>query len=239
MSKLVVITGGSRGLGHALVEAYAADGWRVLELSRSVYAGRADVESVRLDLADPEAASSRVTELLAERITPELTHVHFISNAAALAPVGFARTTREVGWRTHLDVNVASGIGVMSAFLAQVDSHPAHKLLVNISSGAATKAVRGWSLYCASKAALEHWIRVVALEEASGDHPTVAINVAPGVVDTEMQQTIRSSSVADFPDHARFVELKESGTLRAPADVAKDLLELVEQPLETGASYRL
>lgn len=239
MQRLAIVTGGSRGLGAALVEAYAADGWDVLEFSRSGAATRERVTSVRLDLARPEAARETFLDALGERLAAPPGEVHFVHNAAVLAPVGPPTLDGPPDWREHLDANVAGGIGLMGAFLALVEPLTARKVLVNVSSGAAKSAVRGWSLYCASKAACEHWIRCVALEQADLPRPTLCVSVAPGIVDTAMQEEIRAVPVARFPDHERFVGYHEGGNLRAPDDVARDYLTLLTGKLEQGAILRV
>ncbi|MEX1023485.1 MAG: SDR family NAD(P)-dependent oxidoreductase [Planctomycetota bacterium] len=240
--RLAVVTGGSRGLGAALVERYVERGWSVLELSRSG-AERGlrheRVEHVRLDLAEPEAARRTVAEELERRLAARPTELHFVNNAAALEPVGPQSADGPPGWSEHLTVNVLGGIGVMGAFLAAAEALPARKVLANVSSGAATSAIRGWSLYCASKAGLDHFVRTVALEQADREHPTLAVNVAPGVVDTAMQTTIRSVDPVRFPDRERFVELFEQGQLRSPDQTARLFLERLAGELENGASYRL
>lgn len=93
---------------------------------------------------------------------------------------------------------------------------------MHISSGAGRQAYAGWAIYCASKAALDHHARCVALDKT----PRLRVSsLAPGVVDTEMQTLIRSTEPEKFPDHPRFVELKRRGDMRTPRDVAPKLVD--------------
>jgi NAD(P)-dependent dehydrogenase (short-subunit alcohol dehydrogenase family) len=101
-------------------------------------------------------------------------------------------------------------------------------VLVNISSGAALKGRAGWAPYCAGKAAVDRLTEAVALEEAEVGLRAYA--VAPGVVDTAMQERIRSSTEAEFPDVERFRELQRAGAFNTPRFVADRLLDLVETP---------
>jgi NAD(P)-dependent dehydrogenase (short-subunit alcohol dehydrogenase family) len=114
----------------------------------------------------------------------------------------------------------------------------AQRLVVNISSGAAKRAMAGWSAYCTSKAALEMATRVAALEATTND-PTLAIcSLAPGVVDTPMQTLIRSASETDFPDVARFRAMKADGVLRDAHEVARDILNLIDtNRLTNGGNF--
>ena len=65
--------------------------------------------------------------------------------------------------------------------------------VVNISSGAASSPYAGWSVYCASKAGLDHFTRCVGLEQRGQAFPVTCIALAPGVIDTGMQEVIRAS----------------------------------------------
>lgn len=98
--------------------------------------------------------------------------------------------------------------------------------VLNISSGAASHAVPGWSTYCASKAALEMFTKV--LKE---DHPDVnCFAIAPGIVDTEMQGEIRKASEDDFPELRRFIGYKEDGELADPKEVGRKILHVINNP---------
>ena len=75
-------------------------------------------------------------------------------------------------------------------------------MLVNISSGAGTKPYAGCAAFSASKAAVDQFTRVVAMEEA--DHGLRAYSLAPRLVDTDMQTAIRSTDETSFPEVERF-----------------------------------
>src|SRR3546814_9460623 len=105
-------------------------------------------------------------------------------------------------------------------------SHGAALHVLNISSGAAIRPLPGWGAYCASKAAIRHFFDVAEAEQ------TIDLSVRhfdPGVLDTRMQEQIRSSSSDDFPLVEKFVSLKMSGSLKSPMDVA---IEIEESLLE-------
>ena len=96
--------------------------------------------------------------------------------------------------------------------------------VLHISSGAARKPYAGWSVYCATKAALDHHARAVQ-EDATPGLRICAL--APGVVDTPMQGEIRASSLERFPLRDRFAELQASGGLIAPAECAMHLVDFL------------
>jgi benzil reductase ((S)-benzoin forming) len=107
--------------------------------------------------------------------------------------------------------------------------------LMILSSGAASRVYEGWSAYCAGKAAVEHWVRTVAAEQVTRGSGCRVIAVAPGVVQTAMQDQIRATPERDFPSVERFRGLHDAGELRSPETVARELWGLLERDLENGA----
>jgi len=132
---------------------------------------------------------------------------------------------------------VASAVLFLSEAIRQFQAHPCRKTLVNITSGAALRPYFGWSLYCASKACLETFLRTVALEQGVEPHPFLAISVEPGIIDTDMQAGIRASNERDFPDLKRFVDLQRSGALRSAEQVAETIRSIVRQNRGNGVRY--
>jgi benzil reductase ((S)-benzoin forming) len=222
--RLALITGGSKGLGAALCEAYAARGFEVVEFSRSAPHGY----SVKVDFSQPEATRATVADTLAFLATKPWDEVVVIQNAGVLDPIGPVSRKAHESVLGNIHTNITSALLFFGECLGAFQALPCRKTLVNISSGAALKGYAGWSLYCAAKAATENFIRSVALEQAEEAHPFLAINVNPGVMDTGMQAAIRSSSASDFPLVRRFVERKEAGELRVPAAVALQVVGFVE-----------
>ena len=74
--------------------------------------------------------------------------------------------------------------------------------------------------------------RVIGLEE--GEEGILAVSFGPGIMDTDMQSTIRSSSEDNFKDLERFKKFKENGDLLTPLTVAKAIKRLVEEPVTQG-----
>ena len=108
--------------------------------------------------------------------------------------------------------------------------HPAmkgaHRVRVTtISSGAALRPIASWSAYCTAKAGLDMWTRCLAEEGATNN--ISAVSVAPGIVDTDMQTSIRSASPEDFPLLDNFVAYHENGQLTQPDAVASALFDLI------------
>ncbi len=232
--RLAIITGGSKGLGLALCSQFRELDFRVLEFSR----GAPHDFSVHVDLSLPEDSRARIASAIAAFDTEALSELVVINNAATLEPIGPTSKQLRPALLANLNTNFTAAILGLTEIIAKFQSAPCRKVVVNISSGAAQKGYAGWSLYCAAKAGMEGFIGALAVEQEAERYPFVPINIDPGVIDTEMQALIRSSTASDFPDVDRFVRHKALGGLAAPATVAKAVLRILEsRSLSYGGRY--
>jgi benzil reductase ((S)-benzoin forming) len=216
MSKLAILTGGSRGLGAALCRLYADQGYELLEFSRS---GTAPY-TVRVDLSRPDAADKLFASALAPHAARRYDEIIVINNAGMLHPIGPTARKAAADVIANASANFTAAIVFITRVIAAFQSHDCRKTIINISSGAALNNYAGWSLYCAAKAGTEHFVRCVAAEQQREAHPFVLLNLGPGVIDTEMQAQIRSTDRSEFPTVQRFLDLHADGALRTPAEVA-------------------
>ncbi|AOY01175.1 SDR family NAD(P)-dependent oxidoreductase [Jeongeupia sp. USM3] len=233
MNKLALITGGSHGLGAALVDHYLAAGWTVHEFSRSGL-GAAHVQA---DFADPDAAVATLAARFAEFASRPWDEIVLINNAGTLTPLLPLAQQHDAQITASLNVNVMTAVRVIAAFLRRFQDVAAVKTVAQISSGAALRGYGSWSLYCAGKAAVDHLLRAVAVEQAGAVHPVTCISIDPDVMDTQMQTEIRGTSVDDFPDVARFIARKQDGKLRTPESVAAYVAGVIACGPEGGARY--
>ncbi|MEO8299839.1 MAG: SDR family NAD(P)-dependent oxidoreductase [Burkholderiales bacterium] len=232
--RLALITGGSRGLGHALCDALTAHGWRVVEFSRSA----PHAYSVRIDLAAPEAARQTIAATLAVLAKEPIDELLVVANAGTLDPIGAVSKKPPAEVLANLHTNFTSAILFIAEAVARFQATPCRKVVAVVSSGAAQRGYAGWSLYCAAKAGLENFIRSLAAEQQAEATPFLAINIVPGVVDTGMQAVIRATPAADFPSVQRFIDLKHNDALASPAQVAAAIHRIVTLPtLAQGERY--
>jgi len=228
--KLLLITGGSRGLGKALVEQYRVAGWRVIEWSRSgAGPDHRDANWRALEVSPP-----RLDLEMSELSAQEWAEAVGINNAAQIEPVGYAGTLDDSELVAALNLNFTAGIRFMAAFLRHFGPRHGRRILANISSGAATRPIPGWAAYCAAKSGTEHFIRTAAAEENERANPVFCVNINPGVMDTGMQASIRATPGARFPLVQRFLDLHQSGQLRQAADIARRTREILAGPLQNG-----
>lgn len=227
---VAVLTGASRGIGAHLARDFAGRGMRLGLCSRSapVLADDGDrVVARRLDVTDADAV-----DRFAREVEERLGRIAvWINNAGVLIPMAPVRRADPAEWGRNLAVNAAGVFHGARAYIEHLRRlGPAGRggILVNISSGAARRPYAGWSAYSSSKAAVDMLTRCVAIEEA--DIGLRALAVAPGIVDTDMQELIRAASPDDFPEKHRFVRLAQEGKFSTPSFVAERLLELLFDP---------
>jgi benzil reductase ((S)-benzoin forming) len=214
-----VVTGGSAGLGRALL-AHAPAGADRLDVSRSG-CDLPEVAHLAADLADPLGWAA-VGDQLADRIASfEGERITVVLNAGTIEPIGPADRVDPDAYARNVLLNGAAPQVLGQRLLASLAPHAADRReLVLVSSGAARTAYAGWSAYGAAKAATDHWVRTVAAEQEGRDRPVRVVAIAPGVVATAMQEVIRATDAAHFPNVERFRSLHAEGQLADPDDVA-------------------
>jgi benzil reductase ((S)-benzoin forming) len=194
------------------------------------------IEHFAADLADP-ASWPRVALLFRRELEGfEGERAVFIHSAGTLDPIGFAGEVDSEAYIRQVLLNAAAPLALGDAFLHAARKAKAACTLLMIGSGAAHNVYEGWSAYCGGKAGVDHWVRTVGAEQKLRGGGCRVLSVAPGVVETAMQEQIRNMTEQAFPQVERFRELHREGALRSPEEAARDLWALVERDdLEGGA----
>lgn len=233
--KVAFITGASRGLGAGLAARLAEHGVQLGLCARREPEAPdgAEAMTAAVDVTDV-AHLERFADAVAETLGPiDL----WINNAGVIDPMGPLRELEPDHISRALAVNVGGVITGTQIFIDRsADAPPARRTLINITSGAASSVYQGWSVYGATKAAVDQLTRVVAAEEPQ----LVCHSVAPGVVDTDMQVFIREQDAETFPAIGRFQEISDQGAWNSPAWIADHLAAIHAGMLTPGDTvYRV
>ncbi len=231
--KLYIITGASRGLGAALAGLLIDPAHRLVCMARAplpalqarAVAANCEFASVAVDLCDVAAAVAALESALAGVTHGDYSEICLINNAGTVLPIKPAEKIRAEEIMTSVAVNLAAPMALTAAFLRLTADWPAGlRKVVNLSSGAAQKPYQGWSVYCATKAALDQFSRCVALEQADLANGARIAALAPGMIDTGMQAEIRAVPAEDFKEQSRFLALQQAGALATPEAAGRRLI---------------
>jgi benzil reductase ((S)-benzoin forming) len=226
-SRVVVITGASTGLGAGMASWFASAGAALGLCARRIPEPPHDrTVSRSVDVVDRAALERFAAEVAATLGPIDL----WINNAAVLEPVVPLRDLAYDELERHMRVNVGGVLHGTQVFLDRLSSDGHRGALVNISSGLAQRGRAALAAYSASKAAVDRLTEVVAVEEEN--LLTMALAVAPGVVETRMQETLRGLDESVFPDVELFRAFQTEGVMNSPGWVAAYIAEWVFGDLE-------
>jgi benzil reductase ((S)-benzoin forming) len=227
--KIVIITGGSSGIGEGLAKFYSQKGYKVFSIAR----GRSqshDAEQIPFDLNQTEKISGLLDNLFQREEFKNPESLTLINNAGMLGEITTIENISAGSMVRAINLNFAAPMLLTSRFIHASKSLRIPKTIINISSGAAKSPYYGWSAYCTTKAAMDMMVRVVGKEQESQEYGVRVLSVYPGVVETAMQEQIRATDEKDFKDVQRFIELKEQGHLANPEEVAQKIFSIEANP---------
>ncbi|MCA1690655.1 MAG: SDR family NAD(P)-dependent oxidoreductase [Acidimicrobiales bacterium] len=230
-TSLIWISGASGGIGEALVATVPWEEARIIGISRSQAEG---TEHLEADLADPASWPSVGESFKSELEGFDGDRVVFVHAAGTIEPMGFAGEVDTDAYSTNVVLNSAAPQVLGHLFLKAARDVDAQRHLVMLTSGAAKSVYPGWSSYGAGKAAIDQWVRDVGAEQSERGGVEV-ISIAPGTVDTGMQQQLREVSEEDFPKRQKFVDLHEDDKLTDPEEVARDIWSVLDRDVDNGS----
>lgn len=196
--KTAVITGASKGIGEAAARHMAGLGMNVVLAARSENAVKAIAEDIvaeggrAIGIACDVGSYDQVQSLIDQALDAFGSVDVLVNNAGLIDPIARLEDSDPAEWGTVIDVNV-KGVyyGIRAALPAM--KKQGGGVIINISSGAATSALEGWSHYCSSKAAALSITRCTHREEA--ENGIRVVGLSPGTVATDMQVAIKASGI--------------------------------------------
>jgi benzil reductase ((S)-benzoin forming) len=220
--RTALITGASGGIGAGIAERFAALGVRLALCARTepTLPEGATGTTASVDVTDPGAVADWIAGAAAALGSLDLC----VANAGILGPLGPLRDDDPDAVAATFRTNVEGVAHTAAAYARHVRDRSDGGTFLTISSGAGRNPTAGWAPYAASKAAVDALCLAVAEEEADAGLRVLA--VAPGVVDTGMQEAIRASSPEAFPRHEQFVRMKADEAFNSATFVADHLLRL-------------
>jgi len=240
--QVAIITGAGRGLGAATSALLASAGAAVVLVARSpeeveAVANNINAHSGRAIAVAADVSDTMQVEEVVESALDQFGRVDMLlNNAAVVWPIEEVLEADPDEWAYNIHVNLVGPFYMARNVLPLMIGQNSGRIL-NIGSGAAHSPISGMSAYCATKAGIEMFTRVLAKEVAS---TKICVNyLSPGMVDTPMQSDIRSVDTSESNlDYRFWHEKAEQGQLTDPAEVAKHIYWLFG-PWSSGRSGEL
>ncbi|MBC7713341.1 MAG: SDR family NAD(P)-dependent oxidoreductase [Rhizobacter sp.] len=230
MKDLIIITGASSGLGNDLAKIFLEDGQTVIGISRTNKFKDPNFIFFKYDLTKPQNLIKSFEAFFKKNeFQKTYRQVILINNAATILPINYFHKIKPEEILISCQLNLQTPM-MLSHFIINKFMKKAKQVSIcNISSGAADYPIINWSLYCTMKSGLKMFTQCLQADYAD-EKKFKAFSFYPGVMDTQMQKTIRKQSSKNFKNVEKFRGYKEDKKLLAPELVASKIYDLITSP---------
>ena len=217
MSKIVLVTGASRGIGLEAAKHFSKEGYKVIGSSRGIFnlgelIGDESAISVQLDLMSKESIKNLFADLKSKDLLPSV----LVNNAGITKDQLFLRMKDE-DWDDVIETNLNGLFRVTKAFIKPMVKNKFGRV-INISSVAGLMGNSGQVNYSSSKSAMVGFSRSLAKE--LGSRNITSNVIAPGFIETDMTTFLNDDEKVEV---SKNIPMKRFGTVQ---DVAKCIVFL-------------
>ena len=218
-NKIAIVTGGSGGIGKAVVQSLAKAGCRVIAVSRSrqelkVIKENLQKEGLRVEIKKADVSNYAQVQKVVSAVIKKFHTVDILVNAAGVyGPIGLFRDNDIKKWSETIQVNLIGTVNCTHAVLPVMMSKKEGKI-INFSGGGAVNNFPNFSSYATSKIAVVRFTETISEELKSYD---VQINaIAPGAVNTKLLDESLEAGQKAVGDkfYEKIVKQKKRGGIR-------------------------
>ncbi len=220
------ITGTGRGIGKSIAEILLEDeNNKITGISRTNSIKHKNYSHITTNLGDLND-----TESIFFPTIEAADEIVLINNAGVISEILRVGKLKNTSIVNDYNVNIVSPSILMNNFIKKYQNYTNKRTILNVSSGAGKYSIDAWAVYCASKSALDMFSENIQLEQSfyPDENQIKVFSVAPGVIDTQMQNQIRETSPEDFSNVEKFITLKENNELVSPKETADLLLKIID-----------
>ena len=224
--RYVFLTGTNRGLGQAVANLLKDD--NIISITRSPIENNIAIhQSFLTDFNDIDTLENSISEIFSAIEPSNGDEVFLLNVAGTVDPVQSLGNLKGSEMLDNYKTNVVAPTLLIKGFINRFKDFKGTKRILTVTSGAAVNGIEGWGAYCSSKAAVNMVHEVLNKENIHQENNIKSAIFYPGVIDTRMQETIRSSDINEFPNLDRFKEYKSNNALAKAEDVAAALIKVV------------
>lgn len=223
MEKVILITGASSGIGAGLARDLAASGARVFLGARRTDRLEAIANEIRAaggfaDTTDLDVTHRSSVAAFVDRAVERWGRIDVLINNAGIMPLSPLSALKLDEWDAMVDVNIKGVLWGIGAVLPVMEKQ-GHGQIINIASIGALRVIPTAAVYCATKFA----VRALAESLRQESNHIRVTTVNPGVVESELADTITDEATAELVKDLRKVALQ-------PADIARAVRQIIEAP---------
>ena len=213
-----IITGSSKGVGLALTNLLLKNKFYIHGYSRSNKLIHPNYNFYPTDLS----CISSLKNLEFPNLNSSK-KIFLINNAGDIGNIKKVGAKNAEDIINEININASAPAVLSNEFIKKYKKVDSDLIILNISSGAALRAIPSWGTYCMGKAGLDMLTNII-----NEEHKNVrALSIYPGIVNTEMQRNIREAKEEDFPLRQKFVDYYKNNDLSEPSAVAEKIFYIM------------
>lgn len=247
---LSVVTGATGGLGKSISKSILSSGGYLLFVGRDTNKMKSFEKSIESKYSDffysekADLSNKDDLDLLRKTLinilksNENIDEIFLFNNASTIDPIDLIYNVSFENISSSLVLNVASAYSLASILININKTIKTFRTnIINISSGVSINAIKGWSTYCISKAAMNMLSKCIAVENNEEKSYIFSVSINPGAINTDMQKKIRDADPVKIPIANKFKNMYDEGALQEPEDVTEKLFRILEAENFSNGEY--